>query len=92
MPYHLVLSAGQRDELLRLRDYHPKPYLRERAAALLKLADGWSLALVAAQGLLRPRDPETVSAWLARYHAEGAAGLAIRKGRGRKPAFSPLGT
>jgi hypothetical protein len=91
MPCHLVLSDSQRAELAQLRDHHPKPYLRERAAALLKLADGWPFRLVAAQGLLRPRDPETVSAWLARYHAAGTAGLAIRKGRGRKPAFSPRG-
>ena len=89
MPCPLVLSAEQRAELAQLRDHHPKPYLRERAAALLKLADGWPFQLVAAQGLLRPRDPETVAAWLARYRAEGVAGLTIKPGRGRKPAFSP---
>ena len=48
MPCPLVLSARQRAELARLRDRHPKPYLRERAAALLKLADGWPCRLVAA--------------------------------------------
>jgi hypothetical protein len=34
--------------------------LRERSAALLKIADGMPAALVARQGLLRPRDPDTV--------------------------------
>jgi hypothetical protein len=86
----LLLSAAQRDELAHLRDRHPKPYLRERAAALLKVADGWPLAQVARLGLLAPRDPETVAAWLGRYRAAGAAGLAIRPGRGRKPAFFSL--
>jgi transposase len=44
---------------------------------------------VARTGLLRPRQPDTVYAWLDRYRAEGIAGLTIRPGRGRKPAFSP---
>ena len=88
---HLHLTAGQRAELARLRDHSPKPYLRERAAAVLKVADGWTCKQVAAVGLLRPRDEETVAAWVHRFAADGAAGLAVRPGRGRKPAFSPLG-
>jgi transposase len=80
------LSAEQQAELTRLRDHHPKPYLRERAAALLKVAAGAPIAHVAAHGLLRPRDEETVSAWIARYRQQGVAGLGVRPGRGRKPA------
>ena len=68
---------------------HAKPYMRERAGALLKIADGAAAHAVARQGLLRPRESDTVYAWLARYRAEGLAGLLIRKGRGRKPAFFP---
>jgi transposase len=30
---------------------------------------------VARSGLLKPRDPDTVYAWLGRYQAEGTAGL-----------------
>jgi hypothetical protein len=30
---------------------------------------------VATRGLLKPRDPDTVYAWLDRYQSEGAAGL-----------------
>ena len=87
--HRLFLTSEQRDELVALRDAAAKPYLRERAAALLKIADGQAAAAVARTGLLRPRQPDTVYRWLARYRAEGAAGLADRSGRGRKPAFSP---
>jgi hypothetical protein len=85
----IVLTPTQRDELLRLRDTAPKPYLRERAAALLKVADGTPGAAVARRGLLRPRQTDTIYAWLTRFEQQGVAGLLIRPGRGRKPAFSP---
>ena len=65
-------------------------YLRERAAALLKVADGMPAARVARTGLLRPRKPDTVYAWIDRFIEAGSAGLQIQAGRGRKPAFSPL--
>jgi len=85
----IVLSPEERRALGRLRDTAPKAYLRERAAAILKVAAGIPAAWVARDGLLRPRDPDSVYAWLDRYQAGGPAGLAIRPGRGRKPAFSP---
>jgi len=86
---HLELTDEQCAELRRLRDHDTRPYLRERAAALLKIAAGKIPAHVARSGLLRPRDPDTIYSWLRRYQAEGLPGLEIRKGRGRKPAFSP---
>lgn len=86
---HLELSPDEEGALVRLRDTAPRPYLRERAAALLKVAAGTSASAVARSGLLRPRKPETVAAWVKRYQAAGLAGLVIRPGRGRKPAFSP---
>ncbi len=85
----LDLTDAERQELLTLRDHAPKPYLRERAAALLKIADGMAPARVAREGLLRPRQPDTVYAWLNRYLLDGSDGLRIQTGRGRKPAFSP---
>jgi winged helix-turn helix protein len=85
----LVLSETERQVLVKQRDHAPEPYLRERAAALLKIADGLPAARVAKAGLLRPRRPETVYAWLERYQAAGWAGLRVQPGRGRKPAFSP---
>jgi transposase len=84
------LTADQLAELTRLRDRHPKPHVREKAAAILKVAGGRPVGRVAAEGLLRPHRPETVSDWVARYRAGGAAALQVRPGRGRKPAFSPL--
>ena len=85
----LSLAPAQEDELVHLRDHHPTPYVRERAAALLQIAAGASARQVALHGLVRPRGPKTVQTWLRRYHAQGAAGLRVQPGRGRKPAFSP---
>jgi hypothetical protein len=85
----LTLSKEQRNELIQLRDHAAKPYLRERAAALLKVADGATVHHVALYGLLKPRDPDSVYSWLRRYLAGGVTELQIREGRGRKPAFSP---
>src|SRR5262245_3726240 len=83
----LSLSAAERQALAHMATRDPKPYRRERAAALLKIAAGQPAAAVARNGLLRPRDPDTVYSWLDRYAQEGLAGLTIAPGRGRKPAF-----
>lgn len=72
-----------------MRDHADKPYLRERAAAILKIDEGMSPHAVSQHGLLRQRKPDTVYAWLNRYEAEGIEGLYIRDGRGRKPAYEP---
>ena len=84
-----MLTTAEHAELTRLRDIAPEPYLRERAAALLKVADGISAARVAREGLLRARKPDTVYAWIDRFVEEGIEGLRVRAGRGRKSAFSP---
>ena len=88
-PHRLDLSVAERTALVHLRDTAAVPYLRERAAAVLQVGDGATAADVARTGLLRPRQPDTVYAWLHRYRAHGIAGLHIRPGRGRKPAFFP---
>ena len=85
----LVLTPEDRQALLRLRDTAPKPFQRERAAALLKVADGHPVAEVARHGLLRPRRRGTVYGWVRDFRHRGLSALSIRKGRGRKPAFSP---
>jgi transposase len=72
-----------------MRDHAEKPYLRERASAILQVADGQTGAWVARKGLLRPRKPDTIYEWLNRYEDEGLDGLVIRDGRGRKPAYEP---
>ena len=83
------LTTAERAALTRLRDTAPQAYLRERAAALLKVADGMPAARVARTGLLRPRKPDTLYDWIDRFIDAGIDGLRVRKGRGRKPAFSP---
>ena len=85
----LSLTPRQRRALARVRDRSPVAHLREKAAAVLKVAAGWQVQDVARFGLLRPRSRHTVAAWVARYRARGLAGLRVRPGRGRKPAFSP---
>ncbi len=86
----LVLAEYQRITLEEMREHHPKPYMRERAAALLKLADGMSIAGVARWGLFRTRAWDTIYTWMVRYELVGIAGLVIQPGRGRKPVFFPL--
>jgi winged helix-turn helix protein len=71
----LTLTQAQEQALTTLRDQTKDEYVRERCAALLKIAAGQSPHWVAQQGLLRPRDPDTVYGWLDIYEAEGIAGL-----------------
>ena len=87
----LELTDGQRAELERARARDPRAYLRERAAALLRVAGGASPHAVAAGGLglLKPRDPDTVYGWLGRYRAGGLPALAHLP-RGRR-GLSPSG-
>ena|SRR5438067_12243281 len=90
MPRSFMVTSAERQELTALRDHGTKAYLRERAAALLKVADGTPAARVARAGLVRPHTPDTVYAWIDRFIAAGSAGLQIQAGRGRKLSFSPL--
>lgn len=83
----LLLSDQQRRELVSLRDHEPRAYLREQAAALLKVADGASVHAVAQGGLHRPRHPDTVYRWLNAYLRGGVAAL-VQRPRGHR-GFSP---
>jgi transposase len=85
----ITLSDIQRAELEDACKHHPKPYLREKCAAVLKVAQGASCRDVAASGLLLRHAPDSVSDWIAAYTRHGLDGLLVQKGRGRKPAFSP---
>ena len=85
----LELTEAERTTLEEAVRRHRKPYVRERAAALLKVADRQSAAWVAQHGLLRRHDPDTVYAWLNRYEADGLAALWVKPGRGRAPRLSP---
>ena len=85
----VCLTAEQHGELLHVRDHDPLPYMRTKAAAILKVADGWPICRVAARGLNKPYHEDTVRSWINRYEQEGLGGLRVKEGRGRKPAFFP---
>jgi hypothetical protein len=59
-------TPAQRAALVQTRDHDRRAYVRERAAALLKIADGASPHAVALHGLLKPRHPDTLYDWLDR--------------------------
>ena len=71
----LELKAKQRQELEHYRDHDARPYVRERCGALLKIAQGQAPHAVATQGLLKPRDPDSVYGWLSLYESEGLEGV-----------------
>lgn len=71
----LTLSSSQHENLSWHRNHDGRPYVRERCAAMLKIAHGDTPHRVAKHGLLKLRDPDTVYAWLDRYEAEGLDGL-----------------
>ncbi len=88
-PLKIQLSESQRRELEDLRNHTPLPYLRERAAAIFKIADGYSGLETARKLLNRSHWQDTIYDWVKRYQTEGIDGLKIRSGRGRKPSFFP---
>jgi hypothetical protein len=87
----IALIDAERITRAQARDHHPRPYARERAAAILKVAAGWSVRRVGAAGLLRTRRPETVGDWVDAYLRRGVVALVVRPGRGRKPAYARAG-
>ena len=80
----LSLTREQRADLEHHRDHDPRPYVRERSAALVKIADGMSPHAVARDGLLRMRDPDTVYGWLSTYEADGLSGVIERQHGGAR--------
>jgi hypothetical protein len=71
----LTLKSIEEQELIDHLDHDPRPYVRERCSAILKIAEGHSAHWVAQNGLLKVRDPDTVYDWLNAYEAENLAGL-----------------
>ena len=86
----LDLTEEQKDDLRHLRDHGEPVYLRERAAAMLKIDAGMSPHKVALSGLLKERKPDTIYSWLSRFREQGIQGLYQKPGRGRKPSYAPM--
>lgn len=85
----LCLTAEQIEELKLGRNRHAKAYVREKAAAILKIHQGQSVRQVALHGLHKRRSEHTVKGWIERYLEGGMVGLLVQGGRGRKPTFFP---
>ena len=77
----LTRDATTRAALEHLRAQDRTPYRRERAAALLNIADGATPTAVARTGLLPVRDHETVNRWVTAFQADGLASLTHRPSR-----------
>jgi len=71
----LRLKTREQRELEHYRDHDARPYVRERCSAVLKVAAGEAPHAIARQGVLKPRDPDTLYGWLTAYEEEGVAGL-----------------
>ena len=74
----LRLSESEVARLKDYRDHDRQPQVRERCAALLKIAEGQSAYQVARTGLLKGRDPDTLYKWLNIYQDAGIEGLRTR--------------
>ena len=83
----LEVTPAQQRALEEHRDHDPRPYVRERSAALLKIAEGRSPHAVAQGGLLKARDPDTVYGWLHTYEEEGLAGVIARQHGGPRRGY-----
>lgn len=75
----LRLTEVEQETLEQAVRHHPHPDARERAAALLRIAEGHSPHWVAQHALLRPRDPDSVYQWLRYYISGGIAALFSRR-------------
>jgi hypothetical protein len=80
----LTLSEQEQADLREALHHHPSPQVRERCAAVLKVAEGHAPHWVAHCGLLRPRDPDTVYQWLRWYQQDGLPGLLARQHGGAR--------
>jgi hypothetical protein len=71
----LELGPRARAALCQHRDHDPSPQNRERCAAILHVAAGQAPYAVARQGLLKPRAPNTLYAWVQCYRVGGLEAL-----------------
>lgn len=78
------LAGRHRTQLERAARTHAKPQIRERAAAILKVASGQSVENVAENGLLVRRHRSTVYDWIHQYFTGGLHVWERKRHRRRK--------
>lgn len=81
------LTEDERQELLHILHRDRRPYLRDKAAAILKVAAGMTAHQVALRGLNRPYDPDTIYGWLDEFQLQRQ----VLPQPPRRGGFSPLG-
>jgi len=85
--YEIVLSEQEKQKLESWVKNPPRPYLRERARAILQVSQGKTIQATAEKLRVRVHR-NAVSEWVRRFLSEGLEGLRIKRGRGRKALFS----
>ena len=88
-PLAVRLSQDQAQELERLRDRNPKPHVRERAAAVRKVAAGWSSAGSPRRGCSGPAAVSRRRSGSAATWPRGRRGGGCGRGAGASPPFPP---
>jgi transposase len=86
--YEVVLSDQEKQKLEGWLKNPPRPYLRERARAILNVSQGETIEATAQKLRVRVHR-NAVSEWVKRFLSERLEGLKIKVGRGRKAVFSP---
>ena len=86
--YKIVLSEEEQQKLESWVKNPPSPYLRERARAILKVAQGETIQATTEKLRVRVQR-NAVSEWVKRFLSGRVQGLKIKAGRGRKSVFSP---
>jgi len=85
--YKIELTKPEQEKLEGWVKNPPRPYLRERARAILKISQGETIQAVAEKLRVRVHR-NAVSEWVKRFLSSGSEGLKIKRGRGRKAVFS----
>ena len=81
---NIELTSEEKKKLEYHRDHDKEPYVRERCAALIKIAEGKSAHWVSQYGLFKKRDPDTIYSWLTIYETEGIEGLIAKRHGGSR--------
>jgi len=86
--YRIELTKQEKEKLEGWVKNPPRPYLRERARAILNISQGETIQATAEKLRVRVHR-NAVSEWVKRFLSDRLEGLKIEKGRGRKAIFSP---